>query len=285
MTQIRPGKKVFPHPLLFIALLLLLFARKTNVLIGATLSLVLHEGAHLLAARARGFVPERFSLTPFGATLSFDSGLTSSDEFFVAVAGPAVNLLFCPLLVTLWWFFPSFYAFTSSLFRANFFLALFNLLPLYPFDGGRMLSSLSKAKVRMRKMQRGFGGGVGALLTASGVFAVFKGFGFTLLLAGCLLLWYALFPSENDRFRLVFDQMDLFRSNVPLEQKHLFVDRNTSLKILLRRINSRKCYYVVHVTENGKEVFALSGENLNVLFFKNRKLSVGDAYLQYDSST
>lgn len=241
------------------------------VLLSALFALALHEGAHYFTARKRGFAPAGFSLSPFGATMSFDSGLCDADEFVVSLAGPAANLLLCPLLVTLWWFFPSTYSVTNELFRSSFALALFNLLPVYPFDGGRLLCCLTTDKVRMQKKQKAITiVTVSVLVVLGAVFTVF-GKGTLFFFAAATVIWYGLFPSENDRYKLIFSQLGVLSSPVPLVRKDVFVEGCVTVKKTLSFLHKRNTLYVLHVTENGRETCLLRGEALDRLFFGDRK--------------
>ncbi|MBA3531110.1 MAG: CBS domain-containing protein [Ardenticatenales bacterium] len=102
-------------------------------------------------ARQRGMRPEGVALFHFGAVAWFeDDPPRASDEWWVALAGPAVNLLIATVMVVLWWrlyqttLLPLLIAAEIALFLAqmNVTLLLFNLLPVYPLDGGRALHGL-----------------------------------------------------------------------------------------------------------------------------------------------
>ena len=191
------------------AVALLLLLGKPSAIAASCLALLLHEAGHYVVARKRGFVPEKFSLTPFGATMAFDSGLTGRDELAVTVAGPAVNLLFCPFLVALWWVFPALYSPTKTLLGANFFLAAYNLLPVVPFDGGRLLLALSSNKKRAFRFLKKSGIFIAVLFAGFGVVSLLYGYGVLPFLAAATVLYFSLFPPENEKYRLIFDQLNL----------------------------------------------------------------------------
>jgi Zn-dependent protease len=108
-------------------------------------SIFLHEYAHAVAARAEGLHVVEIVLHPFGGLTRFaHPPETARSEFRVAIAGPAasfaVSLVFVALLAV------SSYAGTDILTLllfllalANFMVAVFNLFPGYPLDGGRVL--------------------------------------------------------------------------------------------------------------------------------------------------
>lgn len=108
-------------------------------------SIFLHEYAHAVVARAEGLQVVEIVLHPFGGLARFARPPeTARAEFLVAIAGPAASfalaLLFIGLLAV------SSYAGTDILSLllfllalANFMIAVFNLFPGYPLDGGRVL--------------------------------------------------------------------------------------------------------------------------------------------------
>ena len=115
---------------------------------------VLHELAHAVVAKRSGIIVRSIVLLPIGGvTLMEDPGPEQSDparDIRIAVAGPLLNLFiaavagavilaFAPQVKL--WSQPLMHAtnLPRSLFWGNIFLGLFNLLPAYPMDGGRIL--------------------------------------------------------------------------------------------------------------------------------------------------
>ncbi|MGI6604647.1 MAG: peptidase M50 [Firmicutes bacterium] len=138
--------------LALVAYALLGFLPEALTFFGAAL---LHETAHVVAARAYGLRVQEMEILPFGGVARIeDLDLTSLDpqvEAAVALAGPAENMI----LAAAAWLLSGYGIWDVSLaglfFRANTTLALFNLLPALPLDGGRLLRSALSQRLPWRQ--------------------------------------------------------------------------------------------------------------------------------------
>ena len=106
------------------------------------------ECAHAYAAAKLGYKLDSIILMPFGAVIDGDlQNISLQDEIAVATAGPLCNLVTAAFFAALWWFFPTAYAFTDTACQASLSIALVNLLPAYPLDGGRVLRCVLARKI------------------------------------------------------------------------------------------------------------------------------------------
>ncbi len=147
--------------LMFILLLLLVFAPgyfasgSTEmmsigivVLVGLVISILLHEFGHAFAARLFGIGVRHIELTGLGGLAQFERSLPPSVfiKSVIFLAGPAVN-------VALWFIF-GWLSTTmttpggqligvalATLSGYNLYLAIFNMLPAFPLDGGQTLNA------------------------------------------------------------------------------------------------------------------------------------------------
>jgi Zn-dependent protease/CBS domain-containing protein len=108
-------------------------------------SVVLHELGHSLTARSQGIKVNSITLFIFGGVASIDQeSKTPGEAFQVAIAGPAVSLTLFGLFYLLSQVLPSSnvgQVLTLHLARINLVLALFNLIPGLPLDGGQVLKA------------------------------------------------------------------------------------------------------------------------------------------------
>lgn len=146
--RIRIDLKIF----IFIALFYL--TKQIEIYAMLMIFAILHECGHLIAGLIMGFKPEKINIMPIGLSISFKipienynkkvekSNILSVKKIIIAFAGPIINIMIA-LIVT----FINF-NFTEvqrlNIIYANIIIFIFNLLPIYPLDGGRILKQFIK---------------------------------------------------------------------------------------------------------------------------------------------
>ena len=146
---------------------------------------LLHEYGHSLMARRYGIQTKDITLLPIGGLARLERMPDKPiQELWVALAGPAVNvgiaaLLFLWLSLTGSWE-PVFSlgivqgGFAERLLAVNCFLVLFNLIPAFPMDGGRVLRALMAMRMeyhRATQIAATIGQGIAVVFAFIGLFA------------------------------------------------------------------------------------------------------------------
>lgn len=108
-------------------------------------SVLLHELGHSLVAQSQGIQVNSITLFPFGGIASIEQeSKTPIEAFWVAIAGPAVSFGLFVLLVLGSLSLPEALPLRTMLVdlaNINFVLALFNMMPGLPLDGGQVLKA------------------------------------------------------------------------------------------------------------------------------------------------
>lgn len=162
--------------LLFPVLAILLGSRVEFLCL--TLALLIHELAHIVAARLLKIGMSSIRLTPFGGLAQIDNpyAVSPSRLFALAAAGPAANLLAMLIASSFGRWLPTSPEGIALFLRINAMLMLFNLLPALPLDGGRMLfAMLSTILHRERALAVGIWGGriLATLLILIAIWGIF----------------------------------------------------------------------------------------------------------------
>jgi len=145
---------------------------------------VLHEFGHALTARHYGVPTKDITLLPIGGVSRFERMPDKPwEEFWVSIAGPLVN---AAIGVAIWLglFFTNDFKpvsglsltngpFLERMMVANFALAVFNIIPAFPMDGGRILRALLATRmthVRATQVAAGVGQALALFFGLVGLF-------------------------------------------------------------------------------------------------------------------
>lgn len=142
---------------IFVFLLIFLLTRQIEIYAFLMLFAFIHELGHLVAGIILNMKPKVFEIAPYGFSISFEDSYTSFNKkikksnmsaikkIVVASAGPIVNLLIISISYM-------YYIITKNMvilgmqlnlvIYSNLLIFIFNLLPIYPLDGGRILKEI-----------------------------------------------------------------------------------------------------------------------------------------------
>lgn len=148
--------------------------------LGLFLIVLLHEFGHAFACRSVGGTANRIMLWPLGGVAYVDPPQRPGAQLWSLAAGPLVNVALAPFLaaayfaaVSLGWKYshPDVYQLAKGILGIDVVLLVFNMLPIYPLDGGQILRSLlwfvvGKARSLQAATIIGFVGAAGLVLLA-----------------------------------------------------------------------------------------------------------------------
>lgn len=147
---------------IFIFLILFYFTKQIQVYAMIMIFAIIHELGHLLAGLLMGMKPEKIEIMPFGVSISFKINIKDYNrkikngntlelkKIMVAAAGPITNfiiiLITCNLNMEI--------VKSLIIIYTNFLIMIFNLLPIYPLDGGRILKGILHIYFGRRKAEK-----------------------------------------------------------------------------------------------------------------------------------
>ena len=136
--QIKVSLKIFLFIIIFI------ITRQIEIYGWIMLFAFIHEIGHMLAGIALKLKPKSLSLMPLGISITFEDygykKLMEIKKIIIALAGPITNILIAVLAVFLH------IKNQEVIIYSNILIAIFNLIPLYPLDGGRILKGIIRLK-------------------------------------------------------------------------------------------------------------------------------------------
>lgn len=135
--------KIRFHPIFWLLVVASVWTGHFLEIITLCILVFIHELGHMVAAWSYGWRIKSIELLPIGGVAKTDEWGTvpAREEIVVALAGPFHHVwmvLFSLFAYRLGWWSE---AWTMYFIEGNLFIALFNLVPIYPLDGGRVLQA------------------------------------------------------------------------------------------------------------------------------------------------
>lgn len=241
-----------------ILLILAIFLDSFRIYFLYMLFIILHELSHFFVAKKLGYLPKKIKLSIFGATLEgFDDFLTL-DEIKIVLAGPLFNLFIVVGCYLSFWFYPESYSFLMDVLFVNQMILLFNILPVFPLDMGRILLCLFSLKNGRRdglKIIKKFSLFFVVFMFIFSVIFIKQDFAFSLGFASinlCILLFENCYGTSFKR-EISFKKK-LSRLDKGISQKIIYLKNGYPEKLLLKFIDGENYYVFVFVDENYKEI-------------------------------
>ena len=147
---------------IFIFLIIFYLTKQIQIYTYIMIFAFIHEIGHLVTGLIIGMKPEKLEIMPFGITVSFKikpqeynkkikkGNLLEIKKIIVAIAGPLTNFLIILIASKMNIEITQYLIIVYT----NFLIMIFNLLPIYPLDGGRILKSILHIYFGKRKSEK-----------------------------------------------------------------------------------------------------------------------------------
>lgn len=241
-----------------------------GALLTALCALALHESAHLLTALKLSARLDEIELMPFGGAIRLYAlwEMPAARLIAISLAGPAANALAACLLTLGVYISPAFAPNAQALIEVNLILALFNLLPALPLDGGRALCALLTRKTGQRRaVSTGIWAGRAlAIIMLCAVLAAFIYTGKLYLYLVCSAAYIIASgererrQAEGARLRALLLASDA--PNAPEEARWVAARANDSVYAAARMISPGKPHLIAVLDESGDFMCAVSQQRI-----------------------
>ena len=137
---------------IILVLILFFIFNNINTYIIFIIFILIHELAHMFIGVLIGGTPKKLVLNPFGISLEFYS--YGKDKFWYKILfyiiGPIANLIIAFIFLKL----DNYNFYKQEIIYTNLALCFFNLIPILPLDGGKILKELLKSIVGLEKANK-----------------------------------------------------------------------------------------------------------------------------------
>ena len=125
--------KIYIHPLFLLVCLLFILLGRFRIICYFMLLITIHELGHILTGLFFKWKINRIIILPFGCLTKFDIDINTRllEEFMVSISGIMFQYIFFIIIRDNMSYYFSF---------INYFLLVFNMLPIYPLDGSKLLN-------------------------------------------------------------------------------------------------------------------------------------------------
>ena len=247
----------------------------------------IHELGHAVVAHYFKWRIKSITLLPFGGMAEVDEhgNRPFKEEFFVVLAGPLQHIWMISiayLFMQMEWISVSFY---TTFFFYNIMVLLFNLLPIWPLDGGKLLFillSLKKSFIDAQKFVIYLS--LFFVFLFSLVTIIFAPFNLSTWIIISFLLFSLYFENKQKRYAFMRFLIERYYGSqqVAYGLKPIVVDADTEIERVLERFK-RGVKHQIIVKKNGQEKGILDENEVLHAYFSDKLITshVGDLLYSY----
>lgn len=226
-----------------------IFSGARQTALAGFVSILLHEGAHALAAALLGQPPREIEVTPMGAVMRLEDEerLPPLRRALMLAAGPVMTGLLTHL--SLWTAAHGWLGLSAAraLFLANAAILTVNLLPALPLDGGRLLALLLGRFLRgetVAQIMRSVGSLLGMAVIGASIWMAWRHgvWNWSLAAAGCFLIYSASTATTTlamHHLRALMERKTLLEGRGHIGMRHIAVLADTPLHEAVRLLSPR----------------------------------------------
>jgi len=247
---------------LFIAAIVLALAAGMHIeMLAALFALGVHEFAHVFAGSRLGIPIHEIEILPFGGRIiSGISDVTDESEVIMVLAGPLANFAAAGFMLGLSYFAILPAKIAWQFINYQLMLGVFNMLPAFPLDGGRIFALwLSKHMTFTSSVRIASHAGkilAYSLLLTAFIGIIFKKINFSLIITGFFLLLQA--SKEEENAHLIFMNYLAKKKEKLLKNQYfpgeiVVVDQEATAKKILYLFLPKK-YFIVYILDRNMEI-------------------------------
>jgi stage IV sporulation protein FB len=236
-------------------------------------SVILHEFGHVLAAKKLKICVYEVELMPYGGVARMEelSKFGGAAEAAVSAAGPAVSLV----LALVFSFFRGFSSELDLVFRCNLIIFGFNLLPIIPLDGGKIVRNLLVYFMGYSQATR--------ILASAGKAAAFLLLGYNIymlalggrstafIITGIFIYIGALKEEKYSLYYYLFTGNDIKRMLITqgkIKKRFIKAQEKTRIRLVVNRFSPVTFCYVQVVDASGETTRILNEDEIMKGFLK-----------------
>ncbi|SFC54237.1 stage IV sporulation protein FB [Bacillus sp. OV322] len=277
--------KINVHPTLWIVMgISILTAHFTSVIM-LFMIVFIHELGHGIAAAHFDWRIKSIKLLPFGGVLETEEhgNKTLKEDLIVTLSGPIQHLWLAGASFLLYQASFLSYETYQQFFYMNLSLMVFNLLPVWPLDGGKLLFmgvSLYRSFLEAHRFTLIFSAAFSALSVL--LVTLIQPFSLNVLIIAAFLVFSLVVEWKQRYYAFIRFLLERYygRGGKPDMLKPIIVDENEAIYKVLEKFQ-RGCKHPIIITKNGRESGSLDENEILHAYFTDKMTNVKIGELLY----